>query len=92
MAQRGAERIGETAEVIIEERLGDGLFEGRAAHQAPEVDGTTTVQTGADLTPGQLVRASVVSSDGVDLVAAAQAAPEAAPEAAPAARSLADRR
>jgi MiaB/RimO family radical SAM methylthiotransferase len=88
MAQRGAERIGETAEVIIEERLGDGLFEGRAAHQAPEVDGTTTVQAGADLTPGQLVRATVVSSDGVDLVATAQAVPE----AAPAARSLADRR
>ena len=92
MAQRGAERIGETAEVIIEERLGGGLFEGRAAHQAPEVDGTTTVQAGADLTPGQLVRATVVSSDGVDLVATAQAAPEAAQEAAPAARSLADRR
>ena len=88
MAQRGAERIGETAEVIIEERLGDGLFEGRAAHQAPEVDGTTTVQAGTDLTPGQLVRATVVSSDGVDLVATAQAVPE----AAPAARSLADRR
>jgi len=88
MAQRGAERIGETAEVIIEERLGDGLFEGRAAHPAPEVDGTTTVQAGADLTPGQLVRATVVSSDGVDLVATAQAVPE----AAPAARSLADRR
>ncbi|MGP0025851.1 MAG: 30S ribosomal protein S12 methylthiotransferase RimO [Streptosporangiaceae bacterium] len=96
MAQRGAERIGETAEVIIEERLGDGLFEGRAAHQAPEVDGTTTVQADADLTPGQLVRATVVSSDGVDLVATAQTAPEAspqtAPEAAPAVRSLADRR
>ena len=88
MAQRGAERIGETAEVIIEERLGDGLFEGRAAHQAPEVDGTTTVQADADLTPGQLVRATVVSSDGVDLVATAQAVPA----AAPAARSLADRR
>ena len=88
MAQRGAERIGETAEVIIEERLGDGLFEGRAAHQAPEVDGTTTVQADADLTPGQLVRATVVSSDGVDLVATAQAVPAAAPVA----RSLADRR
>ena len=88
MAQRGAERIGETAEVIIEERLGDDLFEGRAAHQAPEVDGTTTVQADADLAPGQLVRATVVSSDGVDLVATAQAVPAAAPVA----RSLADRR
>ena len=57
--------------MLIEERLGDGLFEGRAAHQAPEVDGTTTVRASADLVPGQLVRATVVSSDGVDLVATA---------------------
>jgi ribosomal protein S12 methylthiotransferase RimO len=71
MAQRGADRIGETVDVLIEERLGDGLFEGRAAHQAPEVDGTTTVQSSADLVPGQLVRARVVSSEGVDLVATA---------------------
>jgi ribosomal protein S12 methylthiotransferase RimO len=71
MAQRGAERIGETAEVLIEERLGEGLFEGRAAHQAPEVDGVTTVQSRADLLPGQLVRATIVSSDGVDLAATA---------------------
>jgi len=71
MSQRGADRIGETVEVLIEERLGDGLFEGRAAHQAPEVDGGTTVQASADLVPGQLVRATVVSSDGVDLVATA---------------------
>jgi MiaB/RimO family radical SAM methylthiotransferase len=71
MAQRGADRIGETVDVLIEERLGDGLFEGRAAHQAPEVDGTTTVQSNADLVPGQLVRAAVVSSEGVDLVATA---------------------
>ena len=71
MAQRGADRIGETVDVLIEERLGDGRFEGRAAHQAPEVDGTTTVQSSADLVPGQLIRATVVSSEGVDLVATA---------------------
>ncbi len=52
MAQRGADRVGETVEVLIEERLGDGLFDGRAAHQAPEVDGATTVQAGPDLRPG----------------------------------------
>jgi ribosomal protein S12 methylthiotransferase RimO len=72
MAQRGADRVGETVEVLIEEPLGDGLFEGRAAHQAPEVDGVTTVQAQADLVPGQLVRATVVSSDGVDLTAKAE--------------------
>jgi ribosomal protein S12 methylthiotransferase RimO len=72
MDQRGAERVGETVDVLIEERLGDGRFEGRAAHQAPEVDGVTTVRSDADLAPGQLVRATVVSSDGVDLTATAE--------------------
>ncbi len=72
MAQRGADRVGETVEVLIEERLDDGRFEGRSAHQAPEVDGVTTVQSQADLVPGQLVRATVVSSDGVDLIATAE--------------------
>jgi ribosomal protein S12 methylthiotransferase len=90
MAQRGADRIGETVDVLIEERLGDGEFEGRAAHQAPEVDGTTTVHATADLHPGQLVQATVVSSDGVDLVAAAR--PPAGSAEPPAPRSLADRR
>ena len=97
MAQRGADRIGETVEVLIEERLGDGEFEGRAAHQAPEVDGTTTVHASADLRPGQLVRATVVSSDGVDLVATARtpagsAEPPAGSAEPPATRSLAERR
>ena len=90
MAQRGADRIGETVDVLIEERLGDGEFEGRAAHQAPEVDGTTTVHASADLHPGQLVQATVVASDGVDLVAAARTSVGSAEP--PATRSLADRR
>ena len=90
MAQRGADRIGETVDVLIEERLGDGEFEGRAAHQAPEVDGTTTVHASADLHPGQLVQATVVSSDGVDLVATARTSAGSAEP--PATRSLADRR
>ena len=93
MAQRGADRIGQTVEVIIEERRDDGLFEGRAAHQAPEVDGVTTVEGSADLVPGQLVRATVVSSDGVDLTATATV-PSGSDGATqfPAARPLADRR
>jgi ribosomal protein S12 methylthiotransferase RimO len=69
MAQRAADRIGETVEVLIEEPLGDGRYEGRSAHQAPEVDGTTTVISATELTPGDLVTAQVTDSDGVDLVA-----------------------
>jgi ribosomal protein S12 methylthiotransferase len=69
MAQRAEERLGETVEVLVEAVTGDGL-EGRAAHQAPEVDGATLV-TGApvDTRVGDLVRATVTGSAGVDLAA-----------------------
>ncbi len=49
MAQRAAERCNETVEVLIEEHLGGDLYQGRAAHQAPEVDGVTTVRSVAVL-------------------------------------------
>jgi len=66
-AQRAEDRLGETVEVLVE-RVEGGRAEGRAAHQAPEVDGTTTLPAG-DLTVGRLVSATVVGSEGVDLVA-----------------------
>ena len=69
MAQRAGERVGEDAEVLIEQRLGAGLYEGRAAHQAPEVDGTTAVRGEIGARPGDLVRATVREAYGVDLVA-----------------------
>ena len=69
MAQRAEERVGETVEVLIESVPGGGEpAEGRAAHQAPEVDGATYVQ-GAGLAVGDLVRAKVTEAGGVDLVA-----------------------
>ena len=71
MAQRAADRIGETVEVLVEEVLGDGQFEGRAAHQAPDVDGSTTLLADRPLAPGDLVEARVVESAGADLVARA---------------------
>jgi len=74
MAERAAERIGETATVMIEEVLGDGRYLGRAEHQAPEVDGATEVASRRPLAPGDLVAAVVTSSDGVDLAADADAA------------------
>ena len=44
--------------------------EGRAAHQGPEVDGTTTVNGLPEgIRVGDLVSAKVVGSDGVDLIA-----------------------
>jgi ribosomal protein S12 methylthiotransferase RimO len=62
-AQRAEERIGEVVEVLVEDADG----EGRAAHQAPDVDGTTTVRGRVQV--GDIVRAVVVDTDGVDLIA-----------------------
>jgi ribosomal protein S12 methylthiotransferase len=72
MAQRAADRVGETLDVLIEdddEDHGPQAFTGRAAHQAPEVDGVTTVRSAVPLAPGDMVRAVVTGSDGVDLIA-----------------------
>jgi ribosomal protein S12 methylthiotransferase RimO len=70
MDQRAADRIGELHEVLIEEPAGEaGRYVGRAAHQAPEVDGTTEVISARPLTAGELVRVRVSGSEGVDLVA-----------------------
>ncbi len=70
-AQRAEERIGERVEVLVESVAG-GTAEGRAAHQGPEVDGSTMV-TGvpAGVRVGDLVSALVTGADGVDLRAEA---------------------
>ncbi len=66
-AQRAEERVGSEVSVLVEAVDGD-VATGRAEHQAPEVDGETTVH-GAGLRVGDLVLAKVVASEGVDLVA-----------------------
>ncbi len=73
MAERAAERIGATVDVLIDEVLPDGRYLGRADHQAPEVDGATEVRSERQLTPGDVVAAVVTGSDGVDLHADALA-------------------
>jgi len=77
MSQRAADRVGETVEVLVEEPLGDGRYAGLAAHQAPEVDGAVTLVSPEPLQAGDLVRATVTGSEGVDLTARAVAAPPA---------------
>jgi len=72
MAQRAESRLGETLDVLIEEEADDGAdrsYLGRAAHQAPEVDGVTTVTSPVPLVAGDMVRAVVTGSEGVDLIA-----------------------
>jgi tRNA A37 methylthiotransferase MiaB len=73
-AQRAEDRLGSTVDVLVD-TVDDDEIEGRAEHQAPEVDGSTTLVAGdsrvdlAALRPGDLVRARVTATEGVDLVA-----------------------
>ncbi|MEV6298745.1 30S ribosomal protein S12 methylthiotransferase RimO [Actinoplanes sp. NPDC051861] len=73
-AQRAEDRLGEMVEVLVD-TVDGAEVEGRAEHQAPEVDGSTTLVAGdqgvdlAALRPGDLVRARVTGTEGVDLVA-----------------------
>ncbi len=69
MAQRAEERVGESVDVLVEEPLGQGRYGGRAAHQAPEVDGTTQVRSRRPLVAGDMVRATVTGAEGADLLA-----------------------
>ena len=62
---RAQARIGESVRVLIED---EELQEGRAAHQGPEVDGTTSF-IGTHYKVGQYVDAVVIDSMGADLVA-----------------------
>ena len=62
---RAQARIGENVRVLIED---DELQEGRAAHQGPEVDGTTSF-IGTQYKVGQYVDAVVIDSMGADLAA-----------------------
>lgn len=84
-AQRAEQRLGSTVQVLVDSVDG-GAVEGRAAHQAPEVDGSTTLvapaEGGVDLTalrPGDLVQCTVTATEGVDLVVVPEAMISAAP-------------
>ena len=64
-ARRGADRRGGRGAGRVAST--DGDVEGRAAHQGPEVDGSTSSSAPGRVV-GDLVRAAVVGTEGVDLV------------------------
>ncbi len=74
-AQRAEDRIGEQVVVLVESLIEDDgtggiLAEGRAACQGPEVDGSTTLTALPDgVRVGDMIVATVVGTEGVDLVA-----------------------
>ena len=67
VSERAASRIGSMVKILIES---EEAQEGRAAHQGPEVDGTTTIE-GGNFTIGQWVTGEVIDSLGADLIARA---------------------
>ncbi len=69
--QRAEERIGHEVVVLVEEMDEDGVPVGRAEHQGPDVDGSTSLvgERAEDLSVGDLVTAVVTGSQGADLVA-----------------------
>lgn len=67
VSQRAEDRMGEEVSVLIESINEDGVAEGRAEHQGPEVDGSTRIHARHAI--GDVVKATVVGSDGADLVA-----------------------
>ena len=75
-AQRAEERVGERVDVLVESVPSgaddeDELVVGRAAHQGPDVDGSTVIDPALvpTVAVGDIVPAVVVDTDGIDLVA-----------------------
>lgn len=75
-AQRADERLGERVDVLVESVPSgaddeDELVVGRAAHQGPDVDGSTVIDPALvpTVAVGDIVPAVVVDTDGIDLVA-----------------------
>jgi MiaB/RimO family radical SAM methylthiotransferase len=75
--QRAEERVGEQVDVLVESvpTAGDDdepSVVGRAAHQGPDVDGVTLLDPAEfpDVAVGDIVRAVVTGTEGIDLLAA----------------------
>ncbi|MGI9197570.1 MAG: MiaB/RimO family radical SAM methylthiotransferase [Candidatus Nanopelagicales bacterium] len=63
--ERAESRVGESVQVLVT-GFEDGRTVGRAAHQGPD-DGATFVESAAEA--GEMLMATVMAADGVDLVA-----------------------
>ena len=75
VVQRAEDRIGTRVDVLVEQLDGAHSADGRAAHQGPDVDGTTAlIDSELELRVGSVVPAWVVATDGVDLIAQPQTA------------------
>ncbi len=74
VAEQARERIGQTESVLIDSYDEDrGLWVGRTAGQAPDVDSVTFVDArGREIRPGDVIEARIQAADGYDWVAEAE--------------------
>jgi len=70
-SEKNQQYIGRHMDVLVEERVEDGLWMGRTAFQAPEVDGVTYVRMNNDQDPvvGGFVHARITDAMEYDLIA-----------------------
>jgi len=66
--RKAAVRVGARAEVVLDRRLGRGVFAGRSMAEAPDVDPILRVR-GPRLRPGQFVEVEITDATGYDLEA-----------------------
>jgi ribosomal protein S12 methylthiotransferase len=67
-SENNAKLLGSELSVLIDERLGDGRYYGRTAHDAPEVDGGVYV-SGKNMKVGEFYTVRVTDTLEYDLVA-----------------------
>ena len=68
--ERNQAYVGQTVNVLIDERTEEGYYSGRTASDAPEVDNEVLV-TGEDLSPGAFVSVDITDAMEYDLIGTA---------------------
>ena len=67
-AERSALRVGSVCRVLTEGRRADGVYWGRSAWEAPEIDGHILFRSAAPLKPGDFAAVRVTGSKAYDLI------------------------
>ena len=65
--ERLAQYVGKTLEVVAEQELSPGLWQGRNQYQCPEIDGVTRFTVSSTPVPGTFLRVRITGSGEYDL-------------------------
>ena len=70
--QRLSRHVGKVLDVLVEDALPDGSYEGRTRYQAPDIDGVTHFTGPAGIHPGEFVKVRITDSTEYDLEGVAE--------------------